>query len=1187
MIRVRSKILFCLSGVGLLYAGACLSAAGMPPDVYRVTDDVLVKDPPRFAVNVDFGSGYAPWDVDRTLNIWNRMVSAEPFQFQHNGIADGGGVDFLEHKNMPSLSYWDCARSGFWDGATMDIYRVVDGRLSLIRRATVSRSLIGNDEKGVRSEERAYFTEKGPAVQAGDLYVLRMKRDTMPSQMRPNLLPKDGVPQFDAIVARLGNVQWSVDSSTCAPEGGSTASLKLVCKEGTASRPASMWQWYMVSNQTDASFFPDKAYRLQIWLKQAGVENGAIKIQVGTITNFTLQADSAWKKFEVDLPVHHPQAPYQLRQGDASRLMVGVAGEGTVWVDNFAIYQTDTPLFSVLPEYKKILKEWHPQVIRVWGGYSAVSLDAWVFKGFRQPSRAGIRGTGSPSYASLDVELQLCLDAGADPWLVLNPLFADEDLVGLMEYLGGPADRGYGKLRAEQGRREPWTTAFRTISLECGNEGWNGIFSPRAWPGNPAFYAKIADRLFSGLKQSPYYRRDQFEFVANGWDSSLEVGGWTHQVAAESKEANRVDIAMYFGGWEKGLGGDGGENEVYQDRLLATPIEYGPKLINALLMDPDLFSRLGAALQARPALAVAALSDYKPRNSVSLAPTGTTATARLEGIMADNEVRRLALIKAMRGFRGAIEKPAWDIGRTVLATHPAFKPVAGELLGMEPELAGRLILAFNNLGGAPGEMTALIRKNPAAVEGLIKALPFSDSEAKTLRGVATGGQLDYFVVNKIGKSASDRVAGFVADANPEFLKAMEAALTPESVRGGVTIAACEATGGLSDSCELYTGGLLQGIKADPEFAQVACGTFAARPDLFAGPASRMTEGIAEGIEKAFAEPFEVTPWGPKILMFQKLPPSLVKRLSELAIKVSGSPDMGISPEARLVVQASFRMGMGEGAHARALAGNSTLSKALESKMQSTILAAFLKAAGADARIGDPLLRAIQRIPAGPTTKGLAIYEAGPGYSLPGPGKPLNEDDENMGKSLASGTATLDAFMLALAQGASPLGYYNFKSGAYWSSHKHPLDLVPYPTWLALELRNRYAEGDLMGVEPESVQMVDVADKKVMATTNDGKGSAKLVKGRKGIAMTACYAFRQGGRHSFLIINRDFANARPVQLKLPYQPSGAATLYTLTHPDPKAHNRQDYNVKIHEQALPGFKDGFVVAVPPASVYLIVN
>ena len=193
----------------------------------------------------------------------------------------------------------------------------------------------------------------------------------------------------------------------------------------------------------------------------------------------------------------------------------------------------------------------------------------------------------------------------------------------------------------------------------------------------------------------------------------------------------------------------------------------------------------------------------------------------------------------------------------------------------------------------------------------------------------------------------------------------------------------------------------------------------------------------------------------------------------------------------------------------------------------------------------------------------------------------------MGKSLASGTATLDCFMLALAQGASPLGYYNFKSGAYWSSHKHPLDPIPYPTWLALEMRNQFIQGDLMVVEPDAVQVVDVADKKVMATTNDGKGSEKLVKGRKGIAMTACYAFKQDGRHAFLLLNRDFKVARQVQLKLPYKPSGAAKLYTLTNPDPKAHNRHDYNVKIGEEPLPGFKDGFVVTVPPASVYLIVN
>lgn len=1171
-----------------LLMGSVSSAFAGAPDVYRITDDVLVRNPPRFSVNIDFGGGYAPWDIDRTINAWNRMVSAEPLLFQHNGIADGGGEDYLEHRNMPYLSYWDCARSGFWDGADIRVYRVVEGRLTLVRKATISRSVIGVEASGAHSEERVYFTSKGAPVQSGDLYILDMQRDAMPTQMRPNLMAK-GYPMFDGIVDKTGPLQWSVDRSTFAPEGGSTASLKVVSTEPDPSRRVAMWQWYMVSNSHDAVFFPDKSYRLQIWLKQKDVANGAIRIQVGTITNLVLQAGAEWKKYEVDLPVHSPRERYQIQQGDGTRLMVGFSGSGTLWVDNFLVYQTDTPMFAFLPEYMSRVKEWHPAVIRLWGGFSAPTLDAWVLKGFRQPSRASIHGTGAPSYASLDVELQLCADVGADPWLVVNPLFREEELDGLMEYLAGPPDRGYGKLRAAQGRREPWTSAFGMIHLECGNECWNSIFSPRAWPGNPAFYARVADRLFAALKHSPLYRKDKFECIANGWDSSVAVGGWTPRVAAESREADRVDIAMYFGGWEKGVGGEGGQDDVYQDRLLATPIEYGPKLLQTLQMDPALFPRLGGALAPDTALTSDLMVGYTPRSQASAAPGVTLPPeARLAGMLCENETRRAAIIRSVGGLREAIEKPAWDIARLVLATHPSFKPKAAELLGgIDADAASKLVLAMNNLGGAPGEMTSVVKSHPGILDGLIRAVPFSSNEVATLRGVAGGGRLDYYVVNKIGKHVGDAVADLVRQGDEAFLRALEAEVTPEHVKGGVNIASCEGSGAISSACDLYAGAMLQEMKRDPAFASKACAAFAARPDLFAEAVGRIAERFPEGLESSFKKPFAATPWGAKLLMYETLPAPVVRKLCEISTKALYSPDLGATMEARRIVAAAFAMALADAAPAQALSRDAAFKTAVEGQMKSRILDVFLTAAAKDSSLGDRLLKAVQRMPPGVGAKGLAVYEAGPGYSLPGPGKPLNEEDENMGKSLASGTATLDSFMLALSLGASPISYYNFKSGAYWSSHKHPLDPIPYPTWLALQLRNRYMTGDMVTVEPVSVATRDIADKRVMATTNDGKGSEKLVVGRKGVAMTACYAFRDGPRHSILIINRDFRAAREVRLQLPFRPSGKARLYTLTHADPTAHNRLEYAVKIGEQPFEGLKDGMVVTVPPASVYLMVD
>ena len=137
------------------------------------------------------------------------------------------------------------------------------------------------------------------------------------------------------------------------------------------------------------------------------------------------------------------------------------------------------------------------------------------------------------------------------------------------------------------------------------------------------------------------------------------------------------------------------------------------------------------------------------------------------------------------------------------------------------------------------------------------------------------------------------------------------------------------------------------------------------------------------------------------------------------------------------------------------------------------------------------------------------------------------------------------------------------------------------------MRNLYADGSLMVVDPVAVATVDIPDKKVLATTNDGKGSEKLVRGRKGVAWTVCHAFKNEKQYSFLLINRDLKNPRQIKLVLPYEPEAKAVFHMLTNPDPKSNNRKEYNVKLTELETGDFKNGAVITVPPASVYLIVN
>ena len=128
-------------------------------DHFKVTNEVLQKAPPNFSTNLQFG-GFAPWSPDMRVNAWNTPWTSGPIQFQHHGRADAGGEDWLQQNTGAKLSFWDCARSGFWDGADVYIYRLENGMLKLLRQTKIVKSAIGNDPVTLKpTEEKIWFAD--------------------------------------------------------------------------------------------------------------------------------------------------------------------------------------------------------------------------------------------------------------------------------------------------------------------------------------------------------------------------------------------------------------------------------------------------------------------------------------------------------------------------------------------------------------------------------------------------------------------------------------------------------------------------------------------------------------------------------------------------------------------------------------------------------------------------------------------------------------------------------------------------------------------------------------------------------------------------------------------------------------------------------------------------------------------
>ncbi len=1160
-------------------------------DHFKVTDEILQKSPPNFSTNLQFG-GFAPWNQDVKVNVWNTPFASGPIQFQTHGQADAGGEDWLQQKAAPKISFWDSARSGFWDGADVYVYRIENGKMGLLRKTKVARSSLGKDPATLEpTEEKIWFADKGPAVRSGDFYVLRMQRDKMPPQFRPELIKPSESPILNGYCTITGKAEWSFDETNPAPEGGSRASLRLDVKEASPASPAGPWHWFVAHNEAESKvrFKPGKTYKAQVWLKQDGMSDPRVQIQFGTVMTRIVDVTPEWQKFEFDLPVEAPEKPYASSQNESTRMWIGALSPGTLWIDNFVIWQTDSEPYAIMPEEVAILKDFKPHTLRIWGGLDAPTLDYWLSKGFSQPIRGGYGKTESPVFASLGESLEVCKETGADPWLILNPWFTAEENANLMDYLGGPADKGYGKLRAEHGHPEPWTKTFNTIYLESANEAWNQIMR-YALPGQPETYAAVADRQFREFKSSPYYSRDKFEMVANGWDNQMQKDGWSRRVALASKESDRVDLAYYFGGWEANatpLASEAeAEGEVYQDKLFAAATEFAPKILDAATFDPEYLQSFASALRAEPELLAAGLAAI-PDGQLQLTPDQLTAQGGDISALWAKDGKFTESIKSLVASRRAVlEYPFWHAAYRAMAKDPALQPQAVQALELaEPAILGELtegLIDFN----APSRLVPLFKAHPESV----KAWAASPSMPKEARDelnefLKTGEKLSYGITNQLNYQLRSAILESARSGNAEFLAALRREATPEIINGKMKYYLNYVVGGtLRESPQRRVDHLMRAMKADPNYAAAAMEAIASNPRVFHEEAAGIAAAMSEDIVALHGGAESYKPDEEARLLLPALPPDVRKemwtRLGE-AVENSGTD---LSPESARLMSVMIAAQLGDTEPAKSLASDPAFVGILESRITESIPGPFLEAAKNDARIGDKLAAYFARNPS-KTGKKIANYEGGPGYSLPGPGKQAPEEDENIGKSLALGTATLDASMEFLSAGSSPVAYYDYKTGEYWSSHNNPLDRVPYPSWLALKMRNTLCPGDLLRVDPVEIKRVDVPDKKIVKTTNDGKGHEQTVKGRKGIALVTCHAFREGNDLTLMLLNRSLTEPRTAVLDLPADFSGPTTRFALTNPDPKANNRHEEVVKIQESAGPELKSGMQVVVPPASVIVI--
>jgi len=215
-----------------------------------------------------------------------------------------------------------------------------------------------------------------------------------------------------------------------------------------------------------------------------------------------------------------------------------------------------------------------------------------------------------------------------------------------------------------------------------------------------------------------------------------------------------------------------------------------------------------------------------------------------------------------------------------------------------------------------------------------------------------------------------------------------------------------------------------------------------------------------------------------------------------------------------------------------------------------------------------------------------VYEAGPGYTLPGPGK-FNMQEQEEGKSLAQAVNSMDIFMRNLRNGYGDQAFFMFKNGHYWASHNR--NWGEHIIWKALGMRNSLLAGDLITAKPKQMVTVDLPETTadVVSQSNSADKSVKSFPAVPDLPLIDCYPFRDGDRYSFMFISRRLDGDTRTTLQLPYEPRSDYTLYTLSGTGPNVNNIESEVVKVVTEQKQGMTRSFTLEIPPHSVVVMVN
>ncbi|MBI5723414.1 MAG: hypothetical protein HZA50_05610 [Planctomycetes bacterium] len=274
-------------------------------------------------------------------------------------------------------------------------------------------------------------------------------------------------------------------------------------------------------------------WHVDFWAK---AKEGDPKLNL-TITNCAKPPDvtleKEWKKYELTATVAN------IADENTIMFVVFNVTGGDMLLDDVVIWMDEGDKNPTVfrDETVAALKKFNPGVIRSlqMGGNTIDNVLSTKLRSYAYRSSAEIWSR----VFSLPELYELCEYLGAEPWYCLPGTLHLEEMRNFMEYIGGPADSKYGKLRVQHGHPKPWTETLPAIHIAFGNEAWNNSSYYRAGGYDGPDYWK--DLIDEG-KKSKYYAKNVI-FHAAGWANNVNRN---LTIMKNAPNADRLAIGPYL-----------------------------------------------------------------------------------------------------------------------------------------------------------------------------------------------------------------------------------------------------------------------------------------------------------------------------------------------------------------------------------------------------------------------------------------------------------------------------------------------------------------------------------------------------------------------------------------------------------------------------------------------------------------